>query len=216
VNGVHHLAFNPLASAGPVMVWVVVLCFVFTECAFIIGLFLPGDSLLLTAGVVLAAHDVEGHAWALALVATVVAIAGNQLGYYIGKTTGTKLLARSGGKVLTRESLARAEKFLNRNGWWAILLARWIPWIRTLAPMVAGAAGMNARRYLVASSLGALMWVPSLVLIGYYGAGFLDTIPWIRHLFTWGMIIFLLAGTGYGLYRYRQEMHRPVVTTRVE
>ncbi|RZS37888.1 membrane-associated protein [Herbihabitans rhizosphaerae] len=192
------------------MVWVIVLSFVFAECAFIVGLFLPGDSLLFTAGVVLAQGANEGHAWALSVVATVVAVLGNQLGYYIGRKTGTALIARRGGKVLNHENLARAREFLDRRGFWAIVLARWIPWIRTLAPMIAGAAKMDARRYMLATSIGAILWVPTLVLIGYYGAGLLDVLPWLKPLALWGSIAFFVLGTAYGVWRYRQEMHRPV------
>jgi membrane-associated protein len=87
-------AAGVLESAGPVMVWLIVLSFVFTECAFIVGLFLPGDSLLFAAGVVLAQHDHEASAWALSLAATATAVVGNMVGYYIGNKTGNALIAR--------------------------------------------------------------------------------------------------------------------------
>ncbi len=94
------LATGVLESAGPVMVWVIVLGFVFTECAFIVGLFLPGDSLLFAAGVVLAQHDDEWHAWALSIAAMVTAVVGNLVGYYIGHKTGHAIITRRGGRVL--------------------------------------------------------------------------------------------------------------------
>ena len=165
------LATGVLESAGPVMVWLIVLGFVFTECAFIVGLFLPGDSLLFAAGVVLAQHDLEASAWALSIAATITAVVGNMLGYYIGHKTGNALIARRGGRVLNFENLARARDFLDRRGFWAIVLARWLPWIRTLAPLIAGAAKMDRRRFLLATSLGGLAWVPTLVLVGFYAAG---------------------------------------------
>jgi membrane-associated protein len=83
-----------------------VLVFVFLECAFIIGLFLPGDSLLIAAGVLLAAHGHESGAWVLGGVATAVAVAGNQVGYLVGRYTGTRMLARKEGRVLNRANLA--------------------------------------------------------------------------------------------------------------
>jgi membrane-associated protein len=110
------LAFGPLETAGPTMVWVIVLSFVFVECAFIIGLFLPGDSLLFTAGVVLASGDHAVHAWALSFAALVVATLGNQLGYYIGSRGGRTLILRRGGRVLSRERLDRAQRFLDKHG----------------------------------------------------------------------------------------------------
>lgn len=203
------LATGVLESAGPIMVWAIVLGFVFAECAFIVGLFLPGDSLLFAAGVVLAQHDHEGHAWALSGMAMATAIVGNMLGYYIGHRTGHAIVARRGGRVLNAENLTRAREFLDRRGFWAIVLARWIPWIRTLAPLIAGAARMDSRKFLAATSLGGLAWVPTLILLGYYGAGLFAHLPWLKTLALWGCIGFFVIGTVYGIWRYRQEMHRP-------
>jgi membrane-associated protein len=203
------MASGLLDSAGPAVVWTIVLGFVFAECSFIIGLFLPGDSLLFAAGVVLAQHDHEGHAWGLSLGATVTAIAGNMLGYYIGQRTGHAIVARVGGRVLNHDNLNRARAFLDRRGFWAIVLARWIPWIRTLAPLFAGAARMDPRRFLLATSVGGLAWVPTLVLTGYYAAGLVSGLPWLKAVALWVSIAFFVAGTGYGIWRYRQEMHRP-------
>jgi membrane-associated protein len=201
-----YLAFEPLGSAGPVTVWIVVLAFVFLECAFVVGLFLPGDSLLVAAGVVLAAHGHEGGAWLLAAVATGVAVAGNLVGRY----TGTRLLARKDGKMLNRANLDRAGAFLDRRGFWSIIVARWIPWIRTLAPMIAGAARMDNRKFIVANAVGAVIWVPTLMMLGFYGAGALDGIPWVKHVVVVGAIAFFVIGTVLGLVRFRQEMRKPV------
>ncbi|MFD8498469.1 DedA family protein [Amycolatopsis sp. NPDC059657] len=199
-----------LDTAGPLLVWVIVLSFVFAECALIVGLFLPGDSLLFAAGVVLAQHGSDANAWLLSAAALVVAVLGNQVGYYIGKHTGTKLIARRGGKVLNRHNLERAQRFLDRRGFFAIVAARWIPWIRTLAPLIAGAARMDPRRFAAATAVGGLFWVPTLVLLGYYGAGLLDQIPWVKTVALWLSIAFFVAGTGYGVLRYRQEMRKPI------
>ena len=205
------MAWTPsLHHAAPTTVWVVVLSVVFLECAFIIGLFLPGDSLLFFAGVVLAAHRQEAGAWCLALAATVVAVLGNQVGYLIGRRTGTGILARKNGKILNRENLDKARAFCDRWGFWSIAMSRWIPWIRTLAPIIAGAAGMDNRRYLVANAIGALLWVPTLLLLGYYCSGVLDALPWLRPVTTFGSLAFFVIGTGYGFYRYRQEMAKPI------
>lgn len=199
-----------LESAGPVLVWVVVLTFVFVECAFLVGLFLPGDSLLVTAGIVLAAQGGAGQAWALAIVATVVAIGGNQVGYRIGRRAGGKVITRQGGRVLTAANVRRASVLMQRHGFWAVVAARWIPWVRTLAPMLAGAAQMDARRYTLASALGAIAWVPTLVLLGHYGAGFLDRVPWLLPTVVVVLSTVVVVATVVGLLRYRQELRRPV------
>lgn len=209
------LATGVLESAGPVMVWLIVLGFVFVECAFIVGLFLPGDSLLFAAGVVLAQHDHEASAWTLSIAATAIAVVGNMIGYYIGHKTGHALIARRGGRVLNRENLARARDFLDRRGFWAIVLARWLPWIRTLAPLIAGAAHMDRRRFLLATSLGGIAWVPTLVLVGFYAAGLVEDLPWLKAAALWASIAFFVIGTVWGVLRYRQEMHRPVETETV-
>jgi membrane-associated protein len=191
------------------MVWAIVLGFVFAECAFIIGLFLPGDSLLFVAGVVLAQQDHEWHAWGLSLAAMATAIVGNMLGYYIGHRTGHAIVTRRGGRVLNYENLSRAREFLDRRGFWAIVLARWIPWIRTLAPMIAGAARMDSRKFLAATSIGGLAWVPTLILLGYYGAELIAGMPWLKTMALVGGIAFFVIGTAYGVWRYRQEIRKP-------
>lgn len=214
VTGVHAamggFGLGWLETAGPVLVWVIVLSFIFVECAFIIGLFLPGDSLLFGAGVVLAAQGAEQQAWAMSGAALVVAVLGNQVGYYVGRYTGTKVVARRGGKVLNRHNLDRARAFLDRKGFLAIVAARWIPWVRTLAPMIAGAARMNQRRFLLGTTVGGLLWVPTLVLIGYYFAGLLEAVPWLKSVLVWSSIATFVFGTAFGIWRYRQEMRKPV------
>ncbi|TNC26069.1 DedA family protein [Amycolatopsis alkalitolerans] len=210
------LGVSWLDTAGPVLVWVIVLSFVFVECALIVGLFLPGDSLLFAAGVVLASHGADANAWLLSVAALVVAVVGNQAGYYIGRHTGTRFIARRGGRVLNRANLERARAFLDRRGFFAVVAARWIPWVRTLAPLIAGAARMNPRRFLLATTLGGLLWVPTLVLLGYYGAGLLEVIPWVKTVLVWLSVAFFIGGTTFGIVRYRQEMRRPVDDTRRE
>ena len=199
-----------LAQAGPTLVWVVVLSFVFVECALIVGLFLPGDTLLFAAGVILAEHDAEASAWWLSLVALGVAIIANHVGYLIGNKIGTRFVARRGGKILNRHNLERARAFLDRRGVVAIVLARWLPWVRTLAPLVAGAAEMDKRRFLFATTVGAILWVPTLVLLGYYGSGLLDDVPWLQAVVLWGMVTCVVLGTAWGLWKYRQEMAKPL------
>jgi membrane-associated protein len=209
------LATGVLESAGPVMVWIIVLGFVFTECAFIVGLFLPGDSLLFAAGVVLAQQDHEFSAWALSVAAMITAIVGNLVGYYIGHKTGHAIVTRRGGRVLNLDNLAKARDFLDRRGFWAIVLARWIPWIRTFAPLIAGAAKMDPRKFMLATAVGGLAWVPTLVLVGYYAAGLIDHMPWLKAVALWGSIAFFIAGTLWGVLRYRQEMRKPPVEATV-
>ncbi|MEV6136165.1 DedA family protein [Nocardia sp. NPDC051990] len=203
-------SFDPLTSAGPALVWTVVLTFVFLECALIIGLFLPGDSMLITAGIVMAANATgEAHVWALSIGAMLAAIAGNQVGYVIGHRTGHHLVARKNGRYINTRNLARVTELLQRHGFLAVLISRWIPWVRTLCPMVAGAARMDHRKYTLASSVGAVIWAPVLLLIGYYAGSFLDRVPWLMPGVIGTLVVGLIIGTGIGIRHYRQEIAKP-------
>lgn len=203
-------AFGALESAGPSTVWAIVIVLVFIESALIVGMFLPGDSMLLGAGMVLAQQAGTEHAWGLSLSATVMAVTGNQVGYLLGRRTGTRVWAREGGRVLNRQHLERAHRFFGRWGFWAVVVARWLPWIRTLAPVVAGAARMDRRIFLTASIIGATAWVPGLILLGYYGAGLIQQLPWLEPLITVLMVACFVITVAVGLWRYRNDMRRPV------
>ena len=201
--------FDAIETAGPVAVWVIVFVLVFLECALIIGLFLPGDSLLITAGIVLASHaSGSTHAWALSLGAIIAAVAGNQVGYVIGHRGGSKLLVRKEGKYLNSENLHKVNEMLDRHGFWAVMLSRWIPWVRTLCPLVAGAAKMDHRKYTIASTVGAIIWAPVLILVGYYAGTFLERVSWLMPAVLGVMIVGLLVGSAIGIRHYRQEMAR--------
>lgn len=195
---------------GPVLVWVLVVAFVFLECAFVVGLFLPGDSMLLTAGIVLAGHSAgTAHVWTLSAGAATAAIAGNQVGYVIGHRGGHRLVARRNGRYVNTENLHRVNVLLDRHGFWSVLVARWIPWVRTLCPLVAGAARMNHRTYTVASSLGALAWAPVLLLLGFYAGEFIQRVPWLMPVVLGVLVAALVAGTAIGVRQYRQEVAKP-------
>lgn len=204
------VAFGVLESAGPSTAWLIVTTFVFLECAFIVGMFLPGDSMLFGAGLVLAKHGGAADAWALSATATALAIAGNQVGYHIGRRTGTRVWARKGGRVLNRQNLERAHRFFERWGFWAVVVARWLPWIRTLAPLVAGAARMDRRVFLIATIIGAVAWVPGLILLGFYGAGLLELLPWLETLILTLVVACFTIAVVVGLWRYRQDIRQPV------
>jgi membrane-associated protein len=167
-----------LGTLGAVAVYAVVIGFVFAECALLVGFFLPGDTLLFAAGLV-AADDARGVSlpWLVTGV-LIAAIGGECVGYLAGVRFGRAgLLRRRGGRVLTPANLARAERFAQRYGVLAIIAARWIPWVRTLAPLLAGVARMPWPRFLLGNVIGALCWGPALLVLGYLAAG----APALRH-----------------------------------
>ncbi|GAA4407264.1 DedA family protein [Tsukamurella soli] len=199
-----------LQDAGPVLIYLIVAGFVLAECGFIIGLFLPGDSLLLTAGVALATSSQHAPVvWGLAATAMVAAITGNHIGYRIGATMGDRMLAKKGGRYFNAENLHRVKKLMDRHGFLSVLVARWVPWVRTLCPMVAGAAAMDKRKYTIASVIGSVLWAPCLLLVGYYGSSALGEFKWILDIVLVVMVVALLLGTIVGVIGYRREMARP-------
>jgi membrane-associated protein len=138
---------------------------VFAETGLLVGFFLPGDSLLFTAGILAAAHKLP--LVLLCVVAFVAAAAGDSVGYAIGHRAGTGLYRRPDGRLVTKARLERAREFYERRGPSTIVLARFIPVIRTFAPVVAGAARMPYRRFVTYNLLGGLLWGVGVTMAGY-------------------------------------------------
>jgi membrane-associated protein len=138
---------------------------VFIETGFFVGFFLPGDSLLITAGI-FAAADVIPLRWLLAPV-MLCAIAGDQIGYWIGRSAGAALYKRKDSFFFRREHLRRAHDFYEKYGGRAVILARFAPIVRTFCPPVAGAARMPYGRYLGYDIFGGIFWVGAMILGGY-------------------------------------------------
>ena len=138
---------------------------VFIETGFFVGFFLPGDSLLITAGI-FAAADVIPLRWLLAPV-MLCAIAGDQIGYWIGRSAGAALYKRKDSFFFRREHLQRAHDFYEKYGGRAVILARFAPIVRTFCPPVAGAARMPYGRYLSYDIFGGIFWVGAMILGGF-------------------------------------------------
>ena len=138
---------------------------VFVETGLFVGFFLPGDSLLVTAGILAAAGHLD-LSLLLGLTA-LAAIAGDQVGYGIGRRAGEALYRRPDSRWFRRSHLERAHAFYEKYGAKTIVLARFVPIVRTFAPAVAGAALMRYRRFVTYNVVGGLLWVFSMVLTGY-------------------------------------------------
>ena len=169
---VHALDLTPdLDGLTGGAVYAVVLILVFVESGLLVGFFLPGDTVLFAAGL-LSAKD--GSGVSLPLLATgvfVAAVAGDSVGYAFGSSLGRPwLVARiEHGRIDVRH-LDRAERFYARFGWWAVVAARWIPWLRTFTPILAGTARMGYAQFLSANVVGALTWGVALVVVGHLSA----------------------------------------------
>jgi membrane-associated protein len=190
-----------LDSLGTAAVYVVVIGFVFIECALLIGFFLPGDTLLFAGGLVAAEAARGVHLGWLLTGVLIAAIAGETVGYLIGARMGLPVLRRRRGRVLTPERVARAEAFTERWGVLAIISARWIPWVRTFAPLLAGATGMSWPKFMMANVVGALCWGPTLLLAGYLAA----SVPWVEHVSVVVAVVAIVATTVVGLVRWRRS-----------
>ena len=139
---------------------------VFVETGFFVGFFLPGDSLLVTAGIFSSAGVIPLH-WLLAPV-MLCAIVGDQIGYWIGRAAGPALYRREDSLFFRRSHLQRAHEFYEKYGGRAVIFARFVPIIRTFCPPVAGAARMPYSRYLIFDIFGGVLWVGAMILGGYF------------------------------------------------
>lgn len=148
---------------------------VFVECALLVGFFLPGDSLLFTAGLIatgqaeLAGNPVSPVAslWVLLVTVPVAAVAGDQVGYLIGRKAGPAVFARDDSRFFKQRYVTEAHKFFERHGGKAIVLARFVPIVRTFVPVTAGVARMSYRTFLTFNLLGGVLWGVGVTLLGY-------------------------------------------------
>jgi len=145
--------------------YAVLVAIVFTETGLLVGFFLPGDSLLITAGLVAAAGGL--NIWWLNVLLILAAIAGDSVGYAIGFRAGPRIFTREDSLLFNRRHLVRTREFYERYGGKTIVLARFIPIIRTFAPVVAGVGQMVYRRFLFYNVFGGIGWVAGLTWAGY-------------------------------------------------
>ncbi|HKA33955.1 MAG TPA: VTT domain-containing protein [Candidatus Binatia bacterium] len=139
---------------------------VFVETGLLVGFFLPGDSLLVTAGIFAARGDLD--IVTMDIVLSVAAVAGDTVGYAIGRRTGPKIFKREDSLLFRRKHLLAAQEFYEKYGGFTIVVARFVPIIRTFAPVVAGVAGMHYRRFIAYNVWGGILWVLTTTLGGYF------------------------------------------------
>jgi membrane-associated protein len=162
------------ASIAPFFLYLIVGAIVFVETGILLGFFLPGDSILFSAGLVAAAHG-EVNIVILVTVIFIAAFFGDQIGFVLGRLVGRPYLERHNSPRI-QSMIARSERFYEQTGWWAVVAARFFPWIRTFVPPIAGISKMNYYKFLSANALGALLWGVGITLAGYYAA----TLPWVK------------------------------------
>lgn len=156
-----------LASLGALAVYAVLWGFLFAESALLLGFLLPGDTILFGAGLVAASPNSDVNIYVLVTGAFLAAVIGNEVGYVTGRRFGRDWVERR-EKGRAKEQLRRAERFYEKYGWLSVVIARWIPWVRTFIPIIAGTAAMDRRAYTSANIVGALPWAVGLPVLGYF------------------------------------------------
>lgn len=162
--------FNRIRDVQAILAWggyIGITGIVFAETGLLVGFFLPGDSLLVTAGL-LAATTGAFNIGVLVLLLTAASLIGNTVGYAIGKATGPRLFSRDDSLLFNKKHLYRAHEFYERHGGKTVIIARFMPIVRTFVPVVAGMAAMDYRRYTIYNVIGGIAWVSSMLFIGYF------------------------------------------------
>jgi membrane-associated protein len=171
-----------LSPIAPFIFYLVVSGIIFIETALLFGFFLPGDSILFSAGLVAATRsDIN-------------------IGYVLGRKIGRPYLEKRKSERIQR-MIAKSEKFYAKYGWWSVVIARYFPWIRTFVPPIAGTVKMNYYKFLSANALGALLWGAGITLAGYYSG----SIPWVKNISYFLAAFFITASIISGIRNYRRE-----------
>ena len=145
-----------------------VLVVVFAECGLLVGFFLPGDSLLFAVGLLIATGTLDAPIWLACVLITIAALAGNLVGYWIGRRAGPAVFNRPSSRLFKQKYVDKTSEFFESYGARAIVLARFVPVVRTFITVMAGVAAMDFRRYATYSAVGAVMWGTGVTLLGYF------------------------------------------------
>jgi membrane-associated protein len=197
---------------GPSLVCLII----FVETGLFVGFFLPGDSLLVTAGI-FAGQNVLPLRW-LWLPGILCAIVGDQLGYWIGRSAGPALYRREDSFFFRRSHLERAHQFYEKYGGRAVILARFVPIVRTFCPPVAGAAQMRYSTYLLYDIFGGAVWITSMLVGGYVAGSRIPNIGRYLHFIIAGIIFLSILPPIIGILRSRRGARnagRPASRTSV-
>ena len=156
-----------LTSFGDIAFWVVV-GIIFAECGLLIGFFLPGDSLLFVTGLFIASGAISMNIYLACLILFVAAVVGNVTGYWIGHKAGPSLFSKPDSRLFKREYVEHTNRFFNKYGARAIIMARFVPVVRTFITATAGVGRMDFRRFVAFSAIGGFIWAVGVTLAGYF------------------------------------------------
>ena len=196
--------FHRLSNLPELVQWAGLLgltIIIFSETGLLVGVFLPGDSLLVTAGLLAARGYL--NVYTLAPLLTLAAICGNSVGYSIGRATGPRVFRRENSLFFNKKHAIRAHEFYQKYGRKTIVLAQFMPIIRTFAPVVAGVAGMKFREFFTFNALGAVLWIWSMVGIGYFLGSYIPGID--QHIEIVVIIVVFISILPGVIGRYRAK-----------
>ncbi len=191
-----------LASGGLLLLAAIV----YAEVGLLLGFFLPGDTLLIAAGIY--AQQGEVSIVAVIVVVAVAAITGDSTGYYFGRKLGPRVFTKPDGVIFRKDHIQKAEKFYKKYGAKSLLVSHFIPVVRTFQPLLAGVGHMPYKKFLLFSTIGDLIWSITLPLLGYYLG---STVPHIDEYILailLGAIALTLTPTLYHLIRYKLRRDR--------
>jgi membrane-associated protein len=193
-----HLA--TLVEMYGTLIYVILFLIIFSETGFVVFPFLPGDSLLFVAGALAAVGGMD--VGILIAVMTVAAILGNTVNYVVGRYFGPKVFHWENSRLFNRAALVKTHAFYERHGGKTLVISRFLPLFRTFAPFVAGIGAMNYARFTLFNVIGAVSWVVSLTLLGYW----FGNMPWIKQnlsLVILVIIVLSLLPVLIGAWRHR-------------
>jgi len=173
---------------GEFALWGVV-AIIFAECGLLIGFFFPGDSLLFTVGLFIAHDIIAQPLWLACVVLTVAAVAGNLCGYWIGRKAGPPIFTRPDSRFFKQEYVDKTFGFFDKYGNRSIVLARFVPIVRTFITVAAGVGKMDPRRYMIYTGIGGLFWASGVTVLGYY----LGQIDFVRENIEAMLILIVLV-----------------------
>lgn len=194
--------FDKLGDIQALVAWagyIGLFIIVFSETGLLIGFFLPGDSLLFTAG--LFAAQGLFNIYELNLLLVTAAVTGDAVGYYIGKKGGHALYHRENSRFFKKEHLVATKEFYDKYGGFTIVAARWMPFARTFAPVVAGIAEMPYHKFATYNIVGGISWVLSMTLAGYFLG---QTFPWVTKNLELVIVTIIFISILPGIIKYLQ------------
>ena len=209
---VHQSLLSPeglLTGWGQAALWGAA-AIVFAECGLLIGFFLPGDTLLFTVGMLVASGVITNPLWETTLILTAAAVLGNVVGYEIGHAVGPRIFSKEDSKLFRREYVEKTALFFAKYGSLAIVLARFVPIVRTFITVTAGVGKMDRKRYFTYSTLGGVLWVAGVSILGY----FLGGIAIIKNNIEYMLIfVVLLSILSVGVEWLRQQRKARTTST---